>query len=112
MIYGGRQIIIHYYKKKDANNEVTYDVPNCFNVFNVFECWRKILDRLDVSYKRACIATPKEEYFTEMLGHLIEDNCCHGTPMSNKNLREAVITVMEDEEKYPKRNVNNVTTDT
>ena len=32
--------------------------------------------------------------------------------MSNKKLREAVIIVMEDEEKYVERNVNNVTTDT
>ena len=47
-----------------------------------------------------------------MLDSLIEHNCCHGTPMSNKNLRETVIRVMEDEEKYAERNVNNVTTDT
>ena len=27
-------------EQKDEGNEVTYDVPN-FNVFNVFECWKK-----------------------------------------------------------------------
>ena len=58
------------------------------------------------------MATPKEEYFTEMLDHLIKHNHCHGTPMSNKKLREAVIRVVEDEEKEAKRNVNNVTMDT
>ena len=36
-------------KQKDAKNEVTYDVPI---YFNVFECGRNILERLDVSYGR------------------------------------------------------------
>ena len=86
MFYIGRQIIMHYYEKNDANNEVTYDVPYYFSAFNVFECGRKLLDRLDVSYERLYIATLKEEYFTEMLDSLIERNRCHSTPMSNKNL--------------------------
>ena len=85
---------------------------NYFTAFNIFECGRNILDRLDVSYEIVCMATPKEEHFTEMLDHLIEHNCRHGTPMSNKKLRESVIIVTEDEGKYTKRNVNNVNTDT
>ena len=44
-------------KQKDANKEVTYDVPS---YFNVFECGRNILDRLDVSYERACMANVRE----------------------------------------------------
>ena len=47
-------------KQKDANNEVTYDVPKYFNAFNVFKFRRKILDRLGVSYEIACMATPRE----------------------------------------------------
>ena len=43
-------------RKKDAKNEVTYDVTNYFNSFNIFDCGRKFLDRLDVSYERACMA--------------------------------------------------------
>ena len=35
-------------KQKDAKNEITYDVPNYFNPFNVFECVIKILDILNV----------------------------------------------------------------
>ena len=99
-------------KTKDANNEVTYDVPKYFNSFNVFKCGRNILDRLDMSYERTCIATPKEEYFVEILDQLIEHNHCHGTSMSNEKLREAVIRVMEDKEKDAENNVNNVTMDT
>ena len=51
-------------------SEVTYDVPNYFKVFNVFGCRRNILERLDVSYKRAYMSTPKEEEFTDMLYHI------------------------------------------
>ena len=77
----------HLKKQKDANNEVTYDVPNYFNAFKVFECGRKLLYRLDVSYERAFMDTPKEEYFTEILDSLLEHNHFHGTPFSSTNLR-------------------------
>ena len=46
-------------KQKYANNEVTYDVPS---YFNVLKCGRNILDRIDVSYERACMVTAREEY--------------------------------------------------
>ena len=36
------------FKKKNANIEVTYDVPSYFNAFNVFKCGRHILYRIDV----------------------------------------------------------------
>ena len=78
---------------------------NYFNAFRVFECGRKLLDILEVLIERACTATPKEEYITEMLDSLLKDKERHGTPLSRKNLQEAVSRVMED-------NVNNVTMDT
>ena len=31
-------------------------MPNYFNAFNVFECGGNVLDRLDVSYERACMS--------------------------------------------------------
>ena len=50
-------------KQKDAKNKtdygessVTNDVPR---YFNVFECGGNILNRIDVSYERACMDTPK-----------------------------------------------------
>ena len=70
------------------------------------------MDRPGVSYERAYMATPKEEYFGEMLDQIIKHNHRHGTPMSNEKLQEAVIRIMEDKERDAKRNVNNVTTDT
>ena len=73
-------------EQKYANNEVTYDFLKYFNVFNVFECGRKLLDKLDVSYKRLYMTTPKEEYFTEILEHLNEYNDRHSQRLSSKNI--------------------------
>ena len=83
---------------KDTKSEVTYDVPNGFKLFNVFEYGRKILYRLDVSYKRAYMAIPKEEYFTEMLDHLNEYNNRHGQRLFSKKIRDAVIVFMKEKE--------------
>ena len=97
-------------KQKDAKNEVTYDLPSYFNASKILECGRRILDRLDMSYEITCMATQRAEYFTKMLYYLLEHKHRHNTPLSSKNLQEAVRRVTEEEEKYAKRNVNNVTT--
>ena len=51
-------------KQKDANNEVEYEEYSVTyevqNYFNIFECVRNILNRLDVTYERLCMATQKE----------------------------------------------------
>ena len=47
---------MHYYETKDANNKVTYDVINTFNVFNIFECAG---NNPDVSYDRAYMANER-----------------------------------------------------
>ena len=65
---------MHYYVKKDAGNEVTYDVPS-FNVSTVFECGR---NNTDVSYERAYMATSDDKYFRKMLDHLNKYHDCHG----------------------------------
>ena len=87
-------------------------MENYFNTFNIFECGRKVLERIGVSYERACMENPKDECFTEMLHSLLKHNHCHGTPFSSKNLQEAVIRLMEEEEKDAERDLNNVTTNT
>ena len=77
----------------DAENEVTYDVPYKFNVSNVFECGR---NNRDVSYERAYIATERDEYFTDMLDHLNKYNDCRSQRFSSKDIKEAVLRVMEE----------------
>ena len=47
-----------------------------------------------------------------MLDHLNEYNDRHGQQMSNKNLRDAVIRVMKEEEEEIESNINNITMDT
>ena len=70
-------------------------MPNYFNAFNIFEWGRNILDRLDISYERAYMDTPREEYFIEMLDHLNKYNERHIKLLSSKKLQEAVLRVME-----------------
>ena len=52
-------------KQKDAKSETDYDASSITDevpsYFNIFECVRNILNRLDVAYERACMATQKEE---------------------------------------------------
>ena len=91
-------------EQKDAKSEVTYDVPNYFNVFNVFKWGRNLLDRLDVSYERAYRAIPKEKYFTEMLDYQNDYNGCH-----SEKLQDSVIGLIGEEEEDAQNNVNNVT---
>ena len=54
-------------KKKDVEykkSSVTKEVPS---YFNIFECGRNLLDRLDGTYGRVCMATPKEKYYITLL---------------------------------------------
>ena len=66
--------------------------------FNVFEYERKLLNRLDVSYERACMATPIDEYYTKMLENLKDHNDRHNAPFSSENLQQAVSRVMAETE--------------
>ena len=83
---------------------------NYFNDFNVFKRGRKILEIIDVSYNGACMATPKEEYFTEMLHSILEHNHRHGKHYPVKSF-EKQLSESWKMKKYAKGNVNNFTTD-
>ena len=54
--------------------------------FNIFECGRNILDRLDVTYQRAFMATPKDKYYNALLDTLVKDNNRKGETLSNDNI--------------------------
>ena len=83
------------------------DVPN-FNVSNTFECGR---NNPDLFYKRAYIATEGNEYFTDILHHLKEYQDRYGQRLSSKNLKEAVLRVMKQQEEEIERYINNITYD-
>ena len=44
------------------------------------------------------MATPKEKYYTKLLETLVDYNDHHNAPLSNENLRQKIITVMEETE--------------
>ena len=92
-------------EQKDKGNEVTYDVTN-FNVSIVNERGR---NNTDVSYERVYIATSGYEYFTDMLHRLNKYHDPHGQRLSSKKLKEAILHVMEEEEKEIERNINKIT---
>ena len=96
-------------EQKDADNEVTYDVPYNFNVSNLFECG---INNHEVSYEKMYVATSGDEYFTEMFDHLNKYHDRHGQILSSKNLKESVLRIMEEEEEEIKSNINNITCDT
>ena len=73
-------------------SSVTKEVPS---YFNIFECGRNLLDILDVTYERACMATPREKYYEKMLETLVDDNNRNGAPFSDEKLLQAVNKVME-----------------
>ena len=89
-------------KQRDTKNDteyeeysVTYDVPI---YFNVLECGRKILNILDLPFEVVCMATPRDEYYKNMLETLIYHNDRHYAPLSSEKLQQAVSRVMEETE--------------
>ena len=59
------------HKQKYAKNEIEYEessvTDEVSSYFNIFKCGGNILKRLDVTYKRSCMATTKDNYYTKML---------------------------------------------
>ena len=86
--------------KKDAKNEAEYQEPsvihNVLSYFNIFECGKNILNRLDVTYEQACMSTPKDNYYTKLLVNLVDYNDHHNVSLSNKKLRQAISTDMTE----------------
>ena len=69
--------------------------------FNIFECGRNILDQLDVTYKRAFMATPvpeghympspaRERYYDTLAKSLINSNVGSDGAINNDKLNEAI----------------------
>ena len=80
--------------------------------FKIYECGRNLLDRLDVKYKRAFMATPKDKYYNALVYTIVKDNNPRGKPLSNEKIQKAVGKVIEETESEFKRNYNEITCDT
>ena len=79
--------------------------------FNIFECGRNLLNRLDLTYQRAFVATPQDKYYTMLLDNLVEMNHRNGETLSNEKLRQAVIDVREETDVEHERNIKEITCD-
>ena len=88
--------------KKDANNEADYEEPSVTHelqkYFNLFECVHNLLSRIDATYEKACMATPRDKYYENMLETIDDYNYGNNTPLSNEKLRQAIGTVMAETE--------------
>ena len=83
--------------------------------FDIFGCGKNILNIIDVTYERACMATPIDKYYDMMLETLVDYNDCNIAPLSNEKLHQEISTVMaetEEEERNTNLGTNNVTMDT
>ena len=87
-----------YKQKKGAMNKTEYEVSSVtYEVtfyFNVLNCGANILNRLEVTYERACMATIKEKYYTKILETIVDYNDRNNAPLSNEKLRHTVSKVM------------------
>ena len=80
--------------------------------FNIYECGRNLLDRLDVTFQRAFMATPENKYYNSFLDALVKHNNLMGEPLSNENIQKAVGEFIEETEAEFERNYNEITCDT
>ena len=64
------------------------------------------MDRLDVTYQRAFMATPKDKYYNALLDTLVKDNNLKGEPLSNQKIQKAVSDVIKETEAEFERNYN------
>ena len=72
--------------------------------FNIYDCGRNLLERLDVTYQQAFMATPKEKYYNVFLDTLVKDNDIRGEQLYNQKIQKAVGKVIEETEAEFERN--------
>ena len=83
---------------KDEEHKETAVTKKVKDYFNIYECGRNLLDRLDVTYQQAFMATPKDKYYNALLDTLVKDNNLRGEPLSNEKIHQAVGKVIEETE--------------
>ena len=77
-------------KLKDKEHKEPSETREVKRYFNIFECGRNLLDRLDVTYQWAFMATPHGKYYKERLKNLIKVSNHEGEPLSSEKIRQAV----------------------
>ena len=83
---------------KDEEHKEPSVTEKVKSYFSIYECGSNILDRIDVTYQQAFMATPKDKYYNALLDTLVKDNNLMGAPLSNQKIQEAVSDLMEETE--------------
>ena len=65
--------------------------------FNIFECGKNILNKLDAPCGRACMTTPRDKYYMELLRTVTDFNDHNGAPFSNEKIKCAIHRVILEE---------------
>ena len=81
-------------QRKDAKNEseheeLTVTVDQFFRetiYFNMFECGKNLLNKLDAMFEQACMATPRDKYYTELFRTITYFNNHNNAPFSNEHI--------------------------
>ena len=82
-------------EQKDAEYKEPWVTKEVKRYFNIFECGRNLLDRLDVTYQQDFMATLQDKYYTRWLDDVVKMNNCNGETLSNENLRQSASYVKE-----------------
>ena len=72
---------------KDDDHKETSVTEKVTSYFNIFECGRNLLDKLDVMYQRAFVATSaQDEYYRKMMKSLIKSNIGRDGKICNEKI--------------------------
>ena len=83
------------YETENEEPSVTYNpVINDLRYFNPLEFGKNILNRLGATFKRACMETSRDRYYTEIFKTLNDYNDRNNTPLSYADIREEISKVM------------------
>ena len=64
--------------------------------FNIFECGKDFLNRLDATCERVCKATQIDKYYTKMYETLVYYNYRKDAPLSNEKIIQAIHKVISE----------------
>ena len=88
--------------------------------FNIFECGRNLLDKLDVTYQQAFVASPvqegcyqpspaRERYYDQLAKSLINSNVGSDGTINNDKLNQAITQLKAEKESGHERNILDMT---
>ena len=66
------------------------------DIFNIFKCGNNILNKLDATCERACMATLRDKYYTEFFRTITDCNDRIIAPLYNGNIQNGINKVIAE----------------